>query len=127
MKDLCSIHITKECHEILQNLSKKYNLDMRKLANFCILQSAKEIQKDQTKIFDIFSQEKIQTTAPTSTEIIDAIFERVFTEEGRNYVFQSEVYKAVKPKTSADPLEIDKLGYVRYFPGNKNILAWVKS
>jgi hypothetical protein len=126
MKELCSIHITKESHEVLQNLSNKYGLEMRKLASFCILQAAKEINKDHTKLLNLFTQEKITTAPPTHREIIDAIFDRAALE-GRVYVWQYEIHKALKPKSAADPQEIDKLGYMRYIPEGQRDLAWMKN
>lgn len=126
MKDLCSIHISKECHEILQNLSRKYSLDIRRMANFCITEAAKEIMKDNTKILNIFQEQALQTAPPTAQDIINTLFDRVALEE-RDYVFQSEIYLAVRPKKSAEPQEIDKLGYKRYFPDGKLILAWKKN
>lgn len=127
MSDLCSIHITKECHEILKNLSEKYKLDMRKLANFCILQSAKEIQKDHTRIFEIFNEEKIETAKPTIKEIIEVLFDRVSLQEGRDFVWHSEIHKVINPKSAANQFEIEKLGYLKYFPEGKLVLAWKKN
>lgn len=126
MKDLCSIHISKECHDVLQNLSKKYLLDMRKLANFCIMETAKEIQEDHTRLFNIFTQEKLNLAPPTVTEIINTLFERAALE-GMDYVWSLEIYKAVKPKHAAIPSEIDKLGFIRYIPEGQRELAWKKN